>query len=77
MENGGCSYMLSSLSVHNRTRLTWLYVEDVDQAYRQIILDEGKPLSQPRNEPHGCREFLVEDPDGEIYVISQVIEKST
>jgi predicted enzyme related to lactoylglutathione lyase len=68
---GEARLMSSDRPVHDRTSLTWLYVRDVDAAYRQVLEPGGSPLGPPTLEPHGNREFLVEDPSGDTYVIAQ------
>jgi predicted enzyme related to lactoylglutathione lyase len=74
-QEGGSTVMLSSLKVHGRKRLIWLYVEDVDAAYDVIVKAGGKPLWEPRDEEHGNREFLVESLEGHVYVVAENLNK--
>ncbi len=63
--------MLSNRLVYDRPRLTWLYVEDVDAAYQEVVKRGGKPLYKPQDTEHQTREFLIEDASGNTLVISQ------
>lgn len=44
--------------------LLYLSVEDVDEAYNELLEKGLKPSSEPRNRPGGIREFALRDPDG-------------
>ena len=44
--------------------LLYLSVEDVDEAYNELLEKGLKPSSEPRNQPGGIREFALRDPDG-------------
>ena len=76
LQNGDTSVMLSSRPVHDRSRLTWLYVEDVDAIYASLRAQGVEPLSEPKNESHQNREFLIETPDGTVYVIAQSLHSA-
>lgn len=41
-----------------------LKVDDVDEAYAEVIKLGMKPSSEPRDWPTGSREFVLRDPDG-------------
>lgn len=41
-----------------------LSVDDVDQAYKDVVAMGHKPSSEPRDWPWGNREFVLKDPDG-------------
>jgi len=58
--------MLSDRPAHHRSRLTWLYVDDADAAYREQVARRVEPLSAPAEQPHRNHEFLVEAPEGEL-----------
>lgn len=73
LTQGTAAIMISDRLVHDRPRLTWLYVDDADAAYAEIRAAGGRPLSGPEDEAHGCREFLIEAPDGEVYVVAQLL----
>jgi predicted enzyme related to lactoylglutathione lyase len=75
LRNGESRVMLSNRPVHGRSRLTWLYVEDADAAHAAVVAAGGKPLSAPEDQWHGCREFLLETPTGETYVIAHLIPR--
>lgn len=49
--------------------LLYLSVEDVDEAYNELLEKGLKPSSEPRNRPGGIREFVLCDPDGYQLVI--------
>lgn len=42
----------------------YLSVEDVDEAYKELVAKGYKPSSEPRDWPWGNREFVIRDPDG-------------
>lgn len=75
LRNGPSLIMISSRPVHDRHRLTWLYVEDVDNAYAEMVQSGFVPISEPTDQQHGTREFIVEDPDGNPFVVSQPIKR--
>jgi hypothetical protein len=39
-------------------------VDDVDALHGELVKSGGKIVSAPKDEPHGCREMLVEDGNG-------------
>jgi catechol 2,3-dioxygenase-like lactoylglutathione lyase family enzyme len=41
-----------------------LSVDDVDEAYKELVSKGIKPSSEPRDWPWGNREFVLRDPDG-------------
>lgn len=41
-----------------------LSVDDVDEAYKELVSNGYKPSSEPRDWPWGNREFVLRDPDG-------------
>ncbi len=47
----------------------YLSVDDVDEAYKDIVAAGYKPSSEPHDWPWGNREFVVRDPDGYKLVI--------
>jgi Glyoxalase/Bleomycin resistance protein/Dioxygenase superfamily len=46
----------------------YLSVENVDEAYHELLEKDLKPVSEPRNRPGGIREFMRRDPDGSLLV---------
>jgi catechol 2,3-dioxygenase-like lactoylglutathione lyase family enzyme len=42
----------------------YLSVENVDEAYHELLEKGLKPVCEPRNRPGGIREFVLRDPDG-------------
>ena len=42
----------------------YLSVENVDDAYNELLEKGLKPVCEPRNRPGGIREFVLRDPDG-------------
>lgn len=75
LRNGASRLMLSNRPVHDAERLTWLYVDDVEAAYSEMIRAGVSPLGPPENQQHGTREFLVADASGILYVIATPIER--
>ena len=71
--NGNSRLMLSNRLVHDRARLTWLFVEDADVAYDELVAEGLAPLGPVTEQDHGTREFLLENPAGDVYVISHHI----
>lgn len=51
--------------------LTYVYVEDVDTAYRELVSRGIEPVDAPGDKYYGIREFLIRDPDGYYYAIAQ------
>jgi catechol 2,3-dioxygenase-like lactoylglutathione lyase family enzyme len=47
----------------------YISVENVDEAYQDLISKGLKPSSEPRDWPWGNREFVIRDPDGYKLVI--------
>ena len=47
----------------------YLSVENVDEAYKDLIAKGFNPSSEPRDWPWGNREFVIRDPDGYKLVI--------
>ena len=42
----------------------YLSVDNVDEAYQELVAGGLKPASEPRNQTWGNREFILRDPDG-------------
>ncbi len=53
--------------------MTFLYVADADDAYRELLANGVTPFDTPIDQPHGLREFLVRDPDGDYYAVGSRI----
>lgn len=47
----------------------YISVENVDEAYQELLEKGLKPSSEPRDWPWGSREFVIRDPDGYKLVI--------
>lgn len=47
----------------------YVSVDDVDEAYKDVVSKGLKPSSEPRDWPWGNREFVIRDPDGYKIVI--------
>ena len=47
----------------------YISVENVDEAYNDLVAKGLKPSSEPRDWPWGNREFVIRDPDGYKLVI--------
>ncbi len=59
-----------ALSPHKGAGMyTYISVENVDEAYKDLISKGLKPSSEPRDWPWGNREFVIRDPDGYKLVI--------
>jgi uncharacterized glyoxalase superfamily protein PhnB len=52
----------------------YLYVPDVDNAYRRATQAGGKSLSEPKDQFYGDRSAAVEDPSGNVWWIATHIE---
>lgn len=50
---------------------TFLYVDDVEAAYRRILASGHETIDKPTDRPYGVREVLVRDPDGYFLVLAQ------
>ena len=49
--------------------VTFLYVADADEAYRELVTNGVTPIGEPADMFYGLREFLVRDPDGYFYAV--------
>ncbi|MAY75625.1 MAG: hypothetical protein CMJ31_13100 [Phycisphaerae bacterium] len=76
VRRGEATQMLSSRPVHHRDRLMWIYVDNVDAAHRELVIAGADIPFPPTDQPHGNREFLVEDPAGETLVFAQILVES-
>lgn len=47
----------------------YISVDNVDEAYKDIISEGLEPSSEPRDWPWGNREFVIRDPDGYKLII--------
>jgi catechol 2,3-dioxygenase-like lactoylglutathione lyase family enzyme len=48
-----------------------LSVDDVDEAYKELVAQGLKPSGEPKSWPWGRREFVIRDPDGYKLVLFQ------
>ena len=54
--------------------MLYLYLEDVDMAYRQAVNAGGKSIMEPADMPYGDRSGAVEDPSGNSWWLASRIE---
>lgn len=47
--------------------VTYLPVDDPDARYAHAVAARAKILHEPVDQPYGCREFAVEDPEGNAW----------
>jgi PhnB protein len=52
----------------------YLYVEDVDAAYKRAVEAGGKSMQEPTNQPYGDRSGGVEDSQGNYWWVGTHIE---
>lgn len=52
----------------------YIYVNDADAYHAELAAKGADILSAPTNQPHGCREFVVRDPDGHALCFGQDLE---
>lgn len=63
-----------AVSVSRRTWAAYVYVADVNALHRELTglgVDVPEP---PETRFYGCREFVVDDPDGHIIAFGQVLQ---
>lgn len=58
----------------NQYWAAYIYVDDVEAAYRDAKARGATIVREPCTMEHGCREFDVRDPDGHVIGIGQVLE---
>jgi len=54
-------------------QFVYISVDDVDEAYKELVSKGLKPSGQPKDWPWGRREFVVRDPDGYKLVFFQKV----
>ena len=76
MTIGDSNLMLSDASEHYgpMQAMLHLYVEDVDQVYRQALQARGESLREPTNEFYGDRSAGIRDPWGNQWWIATHVE---
>lgn len=47
----------------------YLSADNVDEFYNELLSKGLKPMTEPKNQPWGNREFIIRDPDGYNLVI--------
>lgn len=52
-------------------QFVYISVDDVDEAYKELVSKGLKPSGEPKDWPWGRREFVVRDPDGYKLVFFQ------
>lgn len=52
---------------------TYLYVDDADELYGQILRAGYATLTEPEDQEYGIRSFHVEDPDGYVLSIAHLL----
>ena len=60
----------------NRERLehsldAYVYVRDVDALHTELVGRGARVLSEPCDQPHDCREFEIQDPNGYVICFGQ------
>jgi uncharacterized glyoxalase superfamily protein PhnB len=50
---------------------TFIYVDDVDDVYNELLARGVEPLGEPVDQFYGLREFLLRDPDGYYLAVGQ------
>jgi PhnB protein len=71
MRIGDSNVMVSGAGVRDAIpAYLYLYVEDVDAAYRRALAAGAVPLEDPRDLPYGDRRGMVQDPGGNIWQIA-------
>lgn len=62
-------------SVHDGAlnAVMFLYVDDVDAAYEELLGRGVHTVDAPADRFYGVREFLMKDPDGYYYAFAQIV----
>lgn len=60
-------------SVSRKTWAAYLYVRDADALYAELQAAGVAIPHAPETQPYGCRDFVVDDPDGHILSFGQVL----
>lgn len=73
VQRGTISLALAAAAV-TRNWTAYLYVQDVDALYAELRgLGVDIPHA-PETQPYGCRELVVDDPDGHLIAFGQVLQ---
>lgn len=59
--------------VSRKTWAAYLYVRDADAVHAELAALGVTLPEPPTTQPYGCRDFVVDDPDGHILSIGQVL----
>lgn len=75
VESGGVQIHLSGPRATNKRQTgqgsIYLFVDDCDACYREISTKGGTAQAPPKNYDYGMRDFVIEDPDGNLIGIGQ------
>jgi catechol 2,3-dioxygenase-like lactoylglutathione lyase family enzyme len=73
VQRGTVSFGLATRAV-SRNWTAYVYVQDVDRLYGELLA-LGVPIADPpETRPYNCREFVVDDPDGNMIAFGQVLQ---
>ena len=56
----------------NKTWAAYLYVTDVDAVYAELMAHGVAIAEPPEDRFYNCREFTVDDPDGNLLAVGQI-----
>jgi len=59
---------------HNQYWAVYVYVDDVDATAAELTARGATLLRGPEDQPYGCRDFDVRDPDGHIVCFGQDLD---
>lgn len=63
-----------AVKVSRRTWAAYVYVRHVDALYAELIAEGVAIAEPPEMRPYNCREFIVDDPDGHMIALGQVLD---
>lgn len=63
-----------AVAVSRRTWAAYVYVADADALYRELTSVGVAVPEPPETRIYGCRELVVDDPDGHIIAFGQVLQ---
>ena len=76
VQRGAVSLALNVVAVPAVSRKTWaayIYVRDADAVHAELSALGVSIPHPPETKPYNCREFLVDDPDGHMLAIANVL----
>jgi catechol 2,3-dioxygenase-like lactoylglutathione lyase family enzyme len=60
-------------AVVSRNWAAYIYVRDADAVHAEFLANGVRLADPPTTQPYNCRDFVVEDPDGHMLSIGQVL----